>query len=33
MILISEKEIIEYTNNDTQSQDRLIFQNSSNNIT
>jgi|RhiMetdeSRZDD1v2_1073273.scaffolds.fasta_scaffold50518_5 hypothetical protein len=33
MILISEKEIIEYTNNDTQSQYRLIFQNSSNNIT
>ena len=28
-----KKKIIEYTNNDIQNQDKLIFQNSSNNIT
>jgi hypothetical protein len=32
-ISTSEKKITEYTNNDIQSQDKLIFLNSSNNIT
>ncbi len=33
MILVKvKKKIIEYTNNDIQSQDRLTFQNSSNNL-